>query len=291
MDAWQTLRFQIPAPDTDALENVLTAAGALGFSLEDAEDQPLYEPAPGETPLWPTVSLQAYFPADLDLTPVLLHLASLGLAPLAWQRLATEDWANLWKQDWQALQFGPRLWVCPVGTRPEDPEASVVELDPGMAFGTGTHPTTALCLAWLATRNLHGQVVLDYGCGSGILAIAALKLGAAAAIAVDHDPQALRATTQNAAQNGVAAQLQVWLPQDLPPLIQADVTLANILANPLIELAPILQRHTRPHSPLILSGLLATQAEQVISAYAPPCRLRHQAQQGDWLRLDWDTGG
>lgn len=291
MGAWQELRLRVPAPEAEVLEALLTEAGALGFNLEDAQDQPIYEPAPGETPLWPEIVLQAYFPADLDLTRVLLELASLGIAPVQLRHLAAQDWANLWKQDWQALNFGPRLWVCPVGESVPDPNAIVVALDPGMAFGTGTHPTTALCLEWLATQDLQGQTVIDYGCGSGILAIAALKLGAVQAIAVDYDPQALRATAQNATQNGVATRLQIYLPQDLPATAQADLTLANILANPLVELAPLLQRHTRPQRPLILAGLLAHQADEVSAAYRPPCVLRQQAQRGDWLRLDFTTAG
>lgn len=290
MAVWQELTIPVRAPDTESLETLLSEVGALGFCLQDAADVPIYEPRPGETPLWPLLSLQAYFPEETDLTPALLHLALQGVAldQVRLRPIGEQDWATLWQQTWRPLQFGQQLWVCPVGERPAQADAIVVELDPGMAFGTGTHATTALCLAWLAAADLTGKTVLDYGCGSGILAIAALKLGAARAVAVDYDPQALRATTQNAAQNGVNARLEVCPPDALPTLC-ADITLANILANPLIELAPLLISATRPGGALILSGILAEQGTDVLGAYAPPCHLLQRLQQEDWLRLDLQT--
>lgn len=261
----------------EAVEDACFALGALSVTLGDAADSPILEPAPGATPLWPQVRLAALFDADADPDALTRELRrALGrpaLAP-AFEQLADRVWEREWLKDFRPMRFGRRLWICPGGMPlPADALAAdeppvVVELDPGLAFGTGTHATTALCLAWLDGAPPAGLRVFDVGCGSGILAIAALKLGARNAVAMDIDPQALIATRENAARNGVDARLAVRAAEDAWDA-GFDVVLANILAEPLIELAPRLAAATRPAGALALSGLLAAQAPAVASAFAP----------------------
>jgi ribosomal protein L11 methyltransferase len=275
-----------PGPYEDALFDL----GALSVTLLDAADDPVLEPAPGATPLWPTIVVRAVFDAGADVNAVRSALAAApGLDPLlvaetaAFETIADRAWEREWLKDFKPMLFGRRLWVCPGGQRPDEPpsignDATVeprvlLELDPGLAFGTGTHATTALCLEWLDSAAqdgdwLAGAEVIDYGCGSGILAIAALLLGARQAIGMDIDPQALLATRQNAERNGVLDRLHVT---DDPQVgrAEADAVLANILAGPLIELAPLLAERTRPGGRIALSGLLAEQADAVTAAYQP----------------------
>jgi ribosomal protein L11 methyltransferase len=238
-------------------------------TLEDAADDPVLEPAPGETPLWPTVRLQALFDDAVD-AGSLVDAISRRFPQAAPRTAAVEDkaWEREWLRDFRPMRFGRRLWVCPGGQPAGDAGAVRIELDPGMAFGTGTHPTTAMCLEWLDGRDLRGRALVDYGCGSGILAIAALKLGAAAALAVDIDPQALTATRENAERNGIRAGLVVT-GEPLLPEDSADVLVANILAGPLVELAPRFAAAVRGGGELALSGVLVEQADAVTAAYRP----------------------
>jgi ribosomal protein L11 methyltransferase len=198
--------------------------------------------------------------------------------------LEDQVWERVWLEHFHPMQFGRRLWICPAGQRPAAQNAVIVELDPGLAFGTGTHPTTALCLEWLEGSDLAGNNLIDYGCGSGILAIAALRLGAANAIAVDHDPQALEATRDNAIKNGVHERLTVHLPADAPRQ-PSDLLVANILAGPLIELAPRLCGLLKPGGRFALSGILADQGAAVAAAYAPFATLGPRHQRDDWILL------
>jgi ribosomal protein L11 methyltransferase len=272
-----------PEPYEDALFDL----GALSVTLLDAADDPVLEPAPGATPLWPTVVVRALFDGDADPSRIESALRTavgsdaLSTVESRFESLADRPWEREWLRDFHPMRFGRRLWVCPGGQATDAPDAICVELDPGLAFGTGTHPTTALCLEWLdsgcapATVSggndagwLKGATVIDYGCGSGILAIAALKLGASRALATDIDPQALIATQQNAARNGVADYVQTTMDQDANGTV-ADVLLANILAGPLVALAPLLARHVRPGGRLALSGLLLQQCDAVTAAYLP----------------------
>ena len=268
------LTIDIGTRDPQPVEDALFEAGAVSVTLLDAADDPVLEPAPGQTPLWPTIVVRALFDTEADpvrLARVVETACGAGLPAPTFERIEDRAWEREWLKDFRPMRFGRRLWVCPGGLPADDPDAIRIELDPGLAFGTGTHATTAMCLEWLdglpvdALRGLH---VIDYGCGSGILAIAAVKLGAARATGMDIDPQALLATGQNAARNGLANRIQVT---DDPRLgaMAADILLANILAGPLVELAPRLAGLVRPGGLLALSGLLLDQAGPVAEAYQP----------------------
>ena len=285
------LSLDIGPRNPEPYEDALFELGALSVTLLDAADDPVLEPAPGAMPLWPTIVVRAVFAADADADQLRAALGSVhGLDPLLialtarFESLADRVWDREWLKDFKPMRFGRRLWVCPGGQRPDaeaiGPDADVVllELDPGLAFGTGTHATTALCLEWLdsgaATGNdgggpwLAGADVIDYGCGSGILAIAALRLGARRAVAMDIDPQALRATRENAERNGVPDRIRVTADREAGQA-EVDVLLANILAGPLVELAPLLAARTRVGGRIALSGLLVEQADAVTAAYRP----------------------
>jgi ribosomal protein L11 methyltransferase len=264
-----SVTFAIGRRDPEPFEALLFELGAASITLSDAGDDPVLEPAPGATPLWPTVEMRALFAHDADPERLssALSLFAPDIMPPAFSIVADREWEREWLADFKPMRFGRRLWVCPGGqTPPEATDDSVrVELDPGLAFGTGTHPTTALCLTWLESNRLDGHIVVDYGCGSGILAIAALKLGARHVYAVDIDPQAQTATRSNAARNGVSDRLTL----DVPTRGTADVLVANILAGPLVELSATLQDFMQPRSELALSGILLDQVETVTAAYRP----------------------
>lgn len=284
---WLELTLSATPADADALSDALDAAGAAAVTLRDAADQPIFEPPPGASKVWDQTEVIGLFESDVDVDGLLLGLsAQLGHLPV-WrlQPLEDRDWVRAWMDDYRPMRFGERLYVVPRDMTPPDPDAINLRLDPGLAFGTGTHPTTALCLRWLDAADLQGKTVIDYGCGSGILAIAALLLGAARVIAVDNDPQALIATTDNARDNAVADRLDTYLPEDCPNPI-ADVLVANILAAPLISLAPTFQGLLRPGGLITLSGILANQGEQVATAYADGFVMRPATELDGWLRLD-----
>lgn len=271
-----------PAPYEDALFEL----GAVSVTLEDAADDPVLEPGPGETPLWPTVVVKALFDPDTEPAKLVRALAEAmpgGPTP-RFEVLADRPWERVWLEDFRPMRFGRRLWVCPGGLPAGDDEAIRIELDPGLAFGTGTHPTTALCLEWLDGQDLAGCSVVDYGCGSGILAIAAAKLGAAHVLAVDIDPQALIAARDNALRNHVAGALTVTRDPTLAPR-SADVLLANILAGPLVELAPRFATALVPDGRLVLSGLLPEQADAVTAAYRPWFHIGTTTMRDGWVLL------
>ncbi len=284
------LQITLPAAENDPqlLAEALEGLGAISVTLQDAADQPLFEPPPGATPLWSQTALTALFEADCDLDAIKQQIAArFGDALIGHLRVDTlddRDWVRAWMDGYAPMRFGDRLWIVPTGFEAPDPNGVNLELDPGLAFGTGTHPTTALCLEWLDAHPPVDQIVIDYGCGSGILGIAALKLGAREVWAVDNDPQALTATRDNALRNGVVERLQVFLPDALPAL-QADLLLANILANPLIELAARFAGLVRAQGDLVLSGILAEQAESVAAAYRPRFDMTPPDQREDWVRL------
>lgn len=268
--------------------------GALSVTLQDAADQPLFEPPPGATPLWSQVRVTALFEAGADVSRIEAALTNRFGADcverLQIESLDDRDWVRAWMDGYAPMRFGEKLWIVPTGFEAPDPEGVNLLLDPGLAFGTGTHPTTALCLEWLDAHPPVDQVVIDYGCGSGILGIAALKLGAREVWAVDNDPQALTATQDNAERNGVAGRVKTCLPQHFPG-VQADLLLANILANPLIELAPRFAGFVRPGAGLVLSGILAEQAESVRVAYTAAFTMHPPVQREDWVRLVGVRGG
>lgn len=279
--------------DVESAEQACFDTGALSVTLADAADTPILEPAPGATPLWPSVALAALYDAATDREALAAALRELLDAPALQPRfedVADRAWEREWLKDFKPLRFGERLWVCPGGQTPppEARDAVLLWLDPGLAFGTGTHATTALCLEWLDSATLAGARVLDVGCGSGILAIAALLLGAEGAVGVDIDPQALLATRENAERNGVASRLAVR-PADAPWGADAAeryaVVLANILAEPLIELAPRLAAATLPGGTVVLSGLLTEQAAAVTAAFAPWFDMELPRERAGWAAL------
>lgn len=278
---WIQILLDTTSDHAEPLEDLLLEAGASAVTLQDAKDQPLYEPELGSTPLWTHTIVIGLFDAHCDMEQVVALLKEQsGLDPFPDYKVEIvedKDWEREWMSQFHPMQFGNRLWVCPSWKEIPDPDAVNLMLDPGLAFGTGTHPTTALCLEWLEKQsNLDQNDVIDYGCGSGILAIAALLLGARKAVGVDLDPQALKATIDNAERNRIAPEkLQVFLPEKQPEM-QADVVVANILAGPLVSLAPILAKQTKSGGRLALSGILAEQAEEIVDTYqqwfdvAPP---------------------
>ena len=284
--AWTQLRVQ--TAHAEFAEEILLGQGALSVTLTDAADEPILEPGPGETPLWAVSVVTGLFGADQDLDrdrAALREMLPDGCdARFDSDALDDADWVRECLKHARPMRFGERLWICPSNHRVDEPGAVVVKLDPGLAFGTGTHPTTAMCLRWLADQPLDGVELLDFGCGSGILAVAALKLGAAGARGVDIDPQAVQATMDNAAVNGVAERITASLPADLEPR-RFPVVVANILANPLIELAPRILDSLAPGGRLALAGLLSGQVDAVRAAYAPRMELAPVERDGDWVCL------
>lgn len=285
---WLQLSFEVDKQQAETISALLDAAGALSVTLLDAADEPLLEPAPGEQPLWQATRVTALFPADFNHTPVLHALQSALNNPGLGYRLEPledRDWSNTWRDSFHSMRFGGHLWVCPVGAALPDPDAVVISMDPGLAFGTGTHTTTAMCLEWLDAHPPRGKQVIDYGCGSGILAIAAHKLGAAAVQAVDIDPQALTAARTNATRNGINRDFDVLLPEALPAG-PVDLVLANILANPLVELADELAGRVRVGGRIVLTGILDEQAGAVMHAYQPGFVFSAPLRRDGWVRLD-----
>jgi ribosomal protein L11 methyltransferase len=295
---WIQLTIRVDAARASAAEDVLFEMGAASVTLLDAADHPVHEPDPGETPLWPQVLVRGLFEAGLDRDGSSERLHSAGLIHSAdavdFEELAERDWERAWMDRFQPMRFGRDLWICPSHREPDPDWPLVIRLDPGLAFGSGTHPTTALCLEWIDGQDLEGRRVIDYGCGSGILAIACALKGASRVIAIDHDPQALTATLDNARRNGVEHRITALLPDD-PASRQAlnegaDVILANILAAPLIDLAPGLIQALGPGGALVLSGILGEQAPLVTRAYADQLLLEDLRHNEDWVRLVFRHG-
>jgi ribosomal protein L11 methyltransferase len=288
---WLQLRLDTDPAAAASLEDLMLATGAVAVTLEDNADQPVLEPGVGETPLWQHIRLTGLYRADADMETVLDAFPSqlLQHANHRVEILEDKDWEREWMQHYRPMQFGTRLWVCPSWLEPPEPDAVNLLLDPGLAFGTGTHPTTDLCLRELDAMELAGVTAVDYGCGSGILAVAALKLGAALALGVDNDPQALAASLDNAQRNGLAAQqLPVALPEDVVLAEwqqRAEVVIANILAGPLMQLSDTLLQFLRPGGTLLLSGLLQTQADELRQHYADRIALRVAGEKDGWVCL------
>ena len=283
---WLQIAVDVAGEQADEVSEAFTVMGAVSVTILDAGDEPLLEPAPGETPLWSNTRVIALFDAAQDTAELKQQVQAVlkaRVSDLLLERLADRDWSNTWRDTFAAMQFGKRLWVCPVGESPTDPEAIVVHLDPGMAFGTGTHATTAFCLQWLDAHPPTNKSVIDYGCGSGILAIAAHKLGAACVVAVDIDPQALQATRENARRNDCSP--EVLHPDELADH-SADLVLANILANPLIELAQDLSRRVHAGGQLVMTGVLAEQAEEVMAAYTEWFEFTEPLYREEWVLLE-----
>jgi ribosomal protein L11 methyltransferase len=331
--SWLEIKFQCDSTDVEALDSVLENFGAVSVTLTDAKDQPLFEPPPGETPLWQDVVITALFPEEYieesASTQLLLELQATlppnALTSLQHSILVDRDWVRAWLDDFKPMQFGQKLWVCPSwwdanGTQnsatkerwqPDQeqtaywiarnqaqltdmqaPGNTVLLLDPGLAFGTGTHPTTALCLQWLESQAVQGQTLVDFGCGSGILGIAALLLGANKVYGIDNDPQALIATADNCKKNQLdPTSFPIFLPSAFTEAVSkqqeqlVDGMMANILAGTLIQLSKQLSTLVKPTAWLLLSGILREQASSVIAAYEPWFKDFVVAAEGDWVRI------
>ena len=286
--AWLQLRINTSSEHAESIGDMLTANGSQAVTYVDAKDTPMYEPKPGEVLLWPDTQVVGLFEADADMKGILQRLGKAKvLGPdfkYKLEPLEDKDWEREWMDNFHPMQFGERLWICPSWRDVPEPDAVNVMLDPGLAFGTGTHPTTALCLRWLDGIEVAGKTVVDFGCGSGILAIAALKLGAKEVIGIDIDPQALQASMDNAQRNQVADRLKVFLPAD-QPILQADIVMANILSGPLLELQDVITGYCKADGLLVLSGILAEQVERIEQAYARDITLDISAIDQEWARV------
>jgi len=284
--SWLQVRLALTPAQAETYEDLMLELGAVSVTFMDAEDQPIFEPDLGTTPLWSQTHLLALFEGDTDAAALeqRVQLLANGLVYEV-ERLEDQEWERSWMDNFQPMRFGQRLWIVPSWHEAPEPEAVNLLLDPGLAFGTGTHPTTSLCLQWLDGEPVQGLQVLDFGCGSGILAIAALLLSAERAVGTDIDVQALEASRENANRNGIdPARFPLYLPADLPGE-PADVVVANILAGPLVGLAEQITRLTRIGGRLALSGILAEQAEDVRAAYAGCFDLEPTATLDGWVRI------
>jgi len=285
---WLQLTLESSPAVAERVSDALSNLGAAAVTLLDGADQPLYEPPPGETPLWSATRIIGLFAADADMVAITAQLtAQLGvdeLPPWRVSPLEDKDWEREWMDNFHPMRFGKRLWIVPSWHAAPDGDAVNILLDPGLAFGTGTHPTTALCLQWLDAHGADHPEVIDYGCGSGILAVAALKLGAGHVWAVDNDPQALIASRDNATKNQLTGHIDAITPARLPEQ-PVRLLLANILAQPLMELAEKFSRLVEPGGHIVLSGILQHQAEGITRHYAQWFDMAPAAQQEEWMRL------
>ena len=287
---WIQIKLNATNQNAEPISDMLMEkTGALSVTFLDAKDTPVFEPLPGETRLWGDTDVLALYDAEIDTQLVIQQIQASQLLADGFaykiEQIEDKDWEREWMDNFHPMKFGERLWICPSWREIPEPNAVNVLLDPGLAFGTGTHPTTALCLQWLDSLDLSGKTVIDFGCGSGILAIAAIKLGAAKVIGIDIDPQALLASKDNAARNGVADKIEVYLPQNQPDNLVADVVVANILAGPLRELSPVIKSLIKPGGQLAMSGVLNTQAEDVANYYRDELSIDPIAEQEEWCRI------
>ncbi|MBV1931775.1 MAG: 50S ribosomal protein L11 methyltransferase [Porticoccaceae bacterium] len=286
--SWLQLHLDTSSEASAPLEQALLDSGAVSVTLSDSADVPILEPGVGETPLWQKLTLTALFPADIDTDLVLLQLSAdsgQSLPPWRWEILEDQAWERLWMDHYHPIRCGQRLWICPSWCQPPEPDAINLMLDPGLAFGTGSHATTFLCLQWLDSLDLEGKTLIDYGCGSGILAIAATLLGARKVIAIDNDPQALLATADNAQRNGIDKdKLCICGPDEQTPEA-SDYLVANILAAPLIQLAEHIMKSVKAGGQLCLSGIVDGQVTEVREAYVGHFAFMPPVNQDDWVRL------
>lgn len=289
---WIQLSCSLSPQQSEAFEEALMAAGASAVTMTDAQDQPIFEPELGTTPLWQSTSVTGLFSAEADIEEaqgitcsVFEHLTGAEAPNIRVDLLENEDWTRKWIENFKPIKFGRSLWVCPSWCEAPDPEGTNLMLDPGLAFGTGTHPTTSLCLRWLDGTPLKGKTVIDYGCGSGILGIAALLLGAEKVIAVDNDPQALIATRDNARMNGIEAdRLATFLPEEIPN-IQSELLVANILAKPLEQLRDHFHSLLLDQGEILLSGILESQSETLLKHYSAHFEMAAPETSDGWVCL------
>jgi len=285
---WIQLKINSQAENAEQIGDMLSANGAQAVTFVDAKDTPMYEPKPGEVMLWPDTQIVGLYDAEYDMTWVISQLSKSKLLGKNFNhkldQLEDKDWEREWMINFHPMQFGERLWICPSWRDVPDPNAVNVMLDPGLAFGTGTHPTTSLCLRWLDSLELSQATVVDFGCGSGILGIAALKLGAKRVVGIDIDPQALLASQDNANRNDVGEKIELYLPEYQPDLL-ADVVLANILAAPLRELRTVITAYCKTGGKLVLSGILDNQAQEINDLYSLDFDMEPIEIDGEWARV------
>jgi len=287
--AWHQISVITQENLAPQLADFFSNLGAVSVTYMDAEDEPVYEPAIGETKIWSNTQVIALYELDADpeliKSQVYQQFNNDDLHDWLYEAIADQEWERAWMEYYKPMKFADRLWVCPTDQEQVESGTVCLTLDPGLAFGTGTHPTTALCLEWLASHELSVKTIIDYGCGSGILAVAAVLLGAKVAHAVDIDPQAITATESNALKNKVEDKIKTYLPEQFTPF-QADIVLANILAKPLIDMAEQICALVVSGGSLVLSGILHEQAESVINAYQHEIIFNPLVQQEDWIRLE-----
>lgn len=288
--AWQQLKISVTEDEAALVEEYLNECGAVSVTLMDGEDQAVFQVDLGTTPIWRNTQVLGLFNDDAPMQSIEAglrsNIASAHAAEIGIEEVVDTEWERVCMQDFVPMQFGERIWICPSWDTPPVSSAINIMLDPGLAFGTGTHPTTALCLEWLDQQKLAGLTVIDYGCGSGVLAIAAALLGAKQVIAIDNDPQAILASESNRALNGISAsQMSVHLPgaKEHP---QADIVVANILAGPLEELTPLIAALTKPGGKLILSGVLSQQTGSLLNTYQEYFEMLAPALRDEWVRAE-----
>ncbi|PCJ46814.1 MAG: 50S ribosomal protein L11 methyltransferase [Gammaproteobacteria bacterium] len=286
---WIQLCLTIGRAYAEDFESLLFENQALSITFQDAENQQILEPGVGETPLWDKVLIIALYEGTVDSKSIQLSLEENSIwqqvTTSRWEALEDKEWIRAWMDDYHPMKFGERLWICPSTEKPPEPDAINIFLDPGLAFGTGTHPTTALCLEWLDKNITEGQQLIDYGCGSGILAVAALKLGAKSVLAIDYDPQALIATRENAERNDIEeSRLEIVSPNDAKSF-EADGIIANILAETLRDLVDSLASQVKKGGWLTLSGILVHQAESLIDLYSQWFNMNEPVILGEWVLL------
>jgi ribosomal protein L11 methyltransferase len=285
---WIQLKINSQADYAEQIGEMLSANGAQAVTFVDAKDTPMYEPKPGEVMLWPDTQIVGLYDAQYDMARVISQLGKSKLLGKNFNhkldQLEDKDWEREWMVNFHPMQFGERLWICPSWRDVPDPNAVNVMLDPGLAFGTGTHPTTSLCLRWLDSLDLSQATVVDFGCGSGILGIAALKLGAKRVVGIDIDPQALLASQDNANRNDIGDKIELYLPEHQPEL-KADVVLANILAAPLRELRTVITAYCKTGGKLVLSGILDNQAQEINDLYSQDFHMEPIEIDGEWARV------
>jgi len=286
--AWIQLEVTTKSDDADAISVLLTTLGAVSITLHDAADQPLFEPEVGTHPLWQQVHVKALFDEDCDIPTIdaVLQNQTDKFENYHIETLEDQDWEKICMEYFHPMNFGNGLWVCPSWREAPEPNAIVLNLDPGLAFGTGSHPTTALCLEWLGAHPPKDQMVIDYGCGSGILSVAAAKLEAKKVYAVDIDPQAIKATKDNAKTNKIkGSKLKVSLPKKLPVRVKADLIIANILLQPLCDLAKHFADLIKPKGNIVVSGILEDQLPILEQTYAPLFAIESTEIRDGWARV------
>lgn len=281
---WIQIKIGTVSKKANKISGMLSGFGAASVTYTDTEDAPVYEPLPGETKLWEHTTVTGLFEAETDPAPIMKFFRDHfhDEITIKAEQLEDKDWVREWMNQFHPLKCGEKLWICPSWCEIPDPQAVNVMLDPGLAFGTGTHPTTFMCLNWLDSLQLENKKVIDFGCGSGILAVSALKLGAPEAVGIDIDPQALTASKDNAERNGVSERLSLYLPEDTPKGVQADVLVANILAGPLRELAPTIAGMVAPGGSFALSGIISSQCPEIQEIYSQWFKLKEPVFREEW---------